>query len=135
VEIVKKLKFEAGHRLLGHESKCSNMHGHSYVVEIYATSATLDDVGRVIDFSVIKEKLGSWIDNFWDHAFLYNDKDKQVIEALACVNSRSYPLPFNPTAENLASFLLGKSRYLLPPSIIVTKVILHETATCSAIAR
>ena len=41
----------------GHESKCAHLHGHNYKFEFHCTAGSLDNVGRVIDFSDIKEKL------------------------------------------------------------------------------
>ena len=57
VTCTRRLCFEAGHRVYGHESKCANLHGHSYKVERGLRSGA-GRVGRVIDFSVLKEKIG-----------------------------------------------------------------------------
>ena len=46
-----------GHRVVGHENKCRHLHGHNYRVHFVCTAANLDHIGRVIDFSIIKEKL------------------------------------------------------------------------------
>ena len=51
VAIMRRINFNAGHRLLGHEGKCANFHGHNYVADFYVTAADTDDVGRVIDFA------------------------------------------------------------------------------------
>jgi len=56
--IVRTVQFSAGHRLWQHESKCAHIHGHNYVVEFHATAEHLDSVGRVIDFSVFRDRLG-----------------------------------------------------------------------------
>ena len=57
IEITRRLEFDAGHRVLGHEGKCKNLHGHRYSAEITVTAPDLDGLGRVIDFGVIKEKV------------------------------------------------------------------------------
>ena len=62
ISCTRRIQFCAGHRVLGHENKCANAHGHNYVAYISARSNDLDKVGRVIDFSVLKEKIGGWID-------------------------------------------------------------------------
>jgi 6-pyruvoyltetrahydropterin/6-carboxytetrahydropterin synthase len=51
----------AGHRVCGHESKCSHLHGHNYRITFECTADELDHLGRVIDFSLIKEKLCQWL--------------------------------------------------------------------------
>lgn len=124
-----------GHRVVGHESKCRFLHGHNYRV-YFTCQAELDQVGRVIDFSVIKEKLCMWLERSWDHKFLlwradpFNCrtglgafKDDGVVE-----------VPFNPTAENMAEFLVR----CVGPSVLhgtgvkLIKVTVEETRKCSA---
>lgn len=56
--VVRRLSFSAGHRLVGHEGKCAVFHGHNYLVYFHATAEHLDAMGRVVDFGVLKERLG-----------------------------------------------------------------------------
>ena len=42
VECVRILKFDAGHRVVNHESQCRTLHGHEYRAEIHARAARLD---------------------------------------------------------------------------------------------
>lgn len=74
-QITRKLEFDAGHRVLGHESKCAHLHGHRYVAEITVSSFGLDNVSRVVDFSVVKELVGGWIQENWDHNILLHMRD------------------------------------------------------------
>ena len=79
--IKKRIEVSASHQLvLDYESKCSQLHGHNWVIEIYCRSRELNANGMVIDFTEIKRR----IKNRLDHKNL-NDV-----------------LPFNPTAENIA---------------------------------
>lgn len=73
--ITRKFTFDAGHRVLGHESKCANIHGHTYTAEVSLMSKKLDALGRVVDFSVIKSVVGAWIDLFWDHNYICHTDD------------------------------------------------------------
>ncbi len=107
IELTRRIKFCAGHRLMNHGGKCENLHGHNYVAEITVTSSKTDEVGRVIDFSVIKNLFKGWIDEHWDHGFLIYDRDAPVIEALTKIRSRIYLMPYNPTAENMALHLIA----------------------------
>jgi 6-pyruvoyltetrahydropterin/6-carboxytetrahydropterin synthase len=142
IECARKFHFCAGHRVFGHENKCAHPHGHNYTVYVEARpwrlhKDELDDVGRVVDFSVLKEKIGGWIDDNWDHAFLLYEQDTECAGALAMVaNSKVFKLPYNPTAENMAKFLLNYvcPSLLLETHVKVEKVIVWETDNCYATA-
>lgn len=107
---IRRLQFCAGHRVLNHESKCANAHGHNYVIYFYAKAPNLDSIGRVIDFSVIKEKMNTWIEDNWDHSFLIYKEDKELLEIqnILMKNKKAFICDFNPTAENMADFLIKK---------------------------
>jgi len=79
-QITRKLEFDAGHRVLGHESKCAHLHGHRYVVEITVSSFGLDEISRVVDFGVVKGLVGQWLDENWDHNMLLH-MDDPLLEA------------------------------------------------------
>jgi len=111
------------------------MHGHNGVVFFHATADSLDSVGRIMDFSVLKEKLGGWIDEKWDHGFIYHVADKETENALACVNpQKKYAMPCNPTAENMAKYLLIDicPGLLEGTGVTVIKVVVWETENCFA---
>jgi 6-pyruvoyltetrahydropterin/6-carboxytetrahydropterin synthase len=134
----------AGHRVHGHESVCAHLHGHNYRISFtvgmnarFAKPGTaLDSVGRVIDFSVIKSKLCVWLDNNWDHKMLISYKDPiggmliQVDPNGICI------VPFNPTAENMASYLLNiiGPQVLENENVQLIEVHVEETRKCSATA-
>ena len=129
ITATRRLTFSAGHRVAGHESKCANIHGHNFVAEIETAAPALDAVGRVIDFSVIKRDVGGWIDREWDHRFLLWEEDEHHT-AMADLPGLVL-LPFNPTAENLAAFLIQKGQELLSPfGILVVRVRIYETENC-----
>jgi 6-pyruvoyltetrahydropterin/6-carboxytetrahydropterin synthase len=107
ITLMKRIRFCAGHRLLRHEGKCANLHGHNYTAEFFVTGDSVDAIGRVIDFSDLKRRLKGWLDEHWDHAFILFDEDEQAIRAIKSVDPhRIYVLPVNPTAENMARYLL-----------------------------
>ena len=121
---------------MNHESKCATVHGHNYYVHLTAEAPNLDSVGRVVDFSVLKEKIGGWIDENWDHTFLVCDQDHELVQALKVLSQKKKPFvcPFNPTAEEMARYLLKEvSPLLLKGSdVVITKVAVHETDNCYA---
>jgi 6-pyruvoyltetrahydropterin/6-carboxytetrahydropterin synthase len=105
--IMRRIKFCAGHRLLGHGGMCAHLHGHNYVADFIVTGDSQDDVGRVIDFAELKKRCKGWLDEHWDHGFVIWEKDSNAIEVLKqAVPVRYYTLPYNPTSENLAKYLL-----------------------------
>jgi len=134
----RRLTFCAGHRVWGHESKCANIHGHNYVVKIEAEAEIgLDAIGRVVDFSVLKERVGGWIEHFWDHGFIGHREDWQVRGAVESIpGQKHYWLPYNPTAENMAAYLLEVicPQVLQGTGAVVQRVVIGETENCEASA-
>ena len=136
--VTRRLEFDSGHRLVNHESKCAHLHGHRYVAEISCRAQkSLDDIGRVIDFSVIKGIVGGWINTHWDHNFLLNPADPlRNVDPAIWKGKEPYIMPparANPTAENMAAVLLEVSTHLLRHyPIHVTKIKLYETPNCFA---
>ena len=104
----RRLEFDYGHRVFKHESKCRHLHGHRGVVEVTALADELDSLGRIIDFSVLKHKVGTWIDEHWDHNMILFKDDVEAIKAVESVREGKSPFvsDWNPTAENLAKYLL-----------------------------
>ena len=105
--VMRRISFCAGHRLYKHGGKCEHFHGHNYLAEFFVTGDEVDSVGRVIDFADLKNRTKGWIDDNWDHSFLVYEKDDNAIQALETVQpSRLFKMPYNPTAENMAKYLL-----------------------------
>lgn len=134
-----------GHRVVGHESKCRHMHGHNYRIHFTCASSRLDNIGRVIDFSVVKERLCMWVEENWDHKFLAWEQDPLMQDVFSQLGSdrEGFPsgilgesivfVPFNPTAENMAQYLVEiVGPTVLPKNIVLIKVCIEETSKCSA---
>jgi len=132
---VRRVTFSAGHRLYKHEGRCAHLHGHNYVAFFHAVADRLDDLGRVIDFGVLKTRLGGWIDRHWDHGFICYKEDQEARSALSAVpGQKTYVLEENPTAENLANHLLrvvGPAE-LAGTGVRLVRVVLWETENCCA---
>ena len=83
-EVKKRIEVSAAHKLaLDYESKCTNLHGHNWIIDVYLRSEILNANGMVMDFTEIKKKIQ---DNF-DHKVI-----NEVVD-------------FNPTAENMAKYI------------------------------
>jgi len=130
----RRLEFDAAHRVMQHESKCRNLHGHRYVVEATAQARDLDSLGRVVDFSVLKTILGGWLDEKWDHGMIANKNDHGIIEICERDGWKVYKMSGNPTAENMAEHLHHVFNDLLEKhsGLIVSRVRLYETPNCWA---
>jgi len=84
MRVCKIFEWEAAHKLeLPYESKCKNVHGHSYRVEV-EVEGEINEEGMVIDFSYLKKAVES---ASFDHTYLNDLTNK------------------NPTAENLILYL------------------------------
>ena len=134
ITCTRRIEFDAGNRVMGHEGKCRHLHGHRYVAEFAACADRLDEIGRVIDFGVLKAKLGGWINEHWDHAFLVNEADEPLLEALFILDSPFYEIPGNPTAEVLAEYLCNTvaPHELKGTGVEVIHVRVWETPNCWA---
>lgn len=135
---MKQIRFCAGHRLLGHGGKCENLHGHNYLAQIFVSGSETDAIGRVVDFSVIKRLFKTWIDEHWDHTMVLWEDDTSAIDAVCSVEPhRIHLLPYNPTAENMARYLLETVAPALLTQIPdynvrVSRVVVWETDTSCA---
>jgi len=139
--LVRRLRFCAGHRLWRHESKCAYLHGHNYRVDVEVVAAgggaEVDAVGRIVDFSLIKRRLLGWIDAHWDHAFVLFVEDEEAIAAVRLSTPTKYfLLPWNPTAENMARYLLEVvcPGVLADLGVVARKVSVWETDEACAVA-
>ena len=85
--VKKKIEISACHSLtLDYKSKCTRLHGHNWTIMVYCRSRELDRNGMVIDFSEIKRLVKEPLDH----------------------RSLNEVLPFNPTAENLARWIVDR---------------------------
>lgn len=83
--VSKKMEIAACHRLaLSYESKCQNVHGHNWHVTVYCKAEKLNTDGMVVDFKHIKQAIHGRLDH----------------------SNLNEVLPFNPTAENIARWIV-----------------------------
>ncbi|PIR39578.1 MAG: 6-carboxy-5,6,7,8-tetrahydropterin synthase [Alphaproteobacteria bacterium CG11_big_fil_rev_8_21_14_0_20_39_49] len=135
ISCTRKLHFDSAHRIVNHESKCKYVHGHRYVVDATFAAKELDDLGRIVDFGVIKEKLGKWVDDNWDHNIILWEKDKSLGDVIEKqTNQKVFYLPTNPTAENIADYLLNTvcKELFFDSEVECVKIKVFETPNCYA---
>jgi 6-pyruvoyltetrahydropterin/6-carboxytetrahydropterin synthase len=114
MEIFIIFSFDAAHRLpqVPTTHKCSQLHGHTFQVEIHVSDALDPEKQWVIDFADIKAICAPVIERL-DHTYL-ND-----IEGLE-----------NPTSEMIASWIWNQIKPKLP---ILSKVVVQESPHSGAV--
>jgi len=134
IKCSRRIEFDAAHRIIEHESKCKMLHGHRYVLEVTFIAENLDKLGRVVDFGVIKNIIGKWIDDNWDHNTILNVRDRKLGDDITKVTGQKiYYLDCNPTAENMARHLFEKicPELFKDYNIKIDRIKLFETPNCS----
>src|SRR5260364_236159 len=107
--ITRQLAFDAGHRIPDHQSRCRNLHGHRYVLEITLQGSVIKtqgapDCGMVMDFAEVKTLAMRHLVEAWDHAFLVYQDDARVRAFLETMpEHKTVIINRIPTAENLAA--------------------------------
>lgn len=132
----RRVEFDAAHRVLEHEGKCRNLHGHRYVIEASFTADGLDALGRVVDFGVIRALLGAWVDDNWDHTTILFERDQALGKSISEITGQTiFYLPSNPTAENMASYLLEEicPKIFTDLGVVCVAIRLYETPNCSVV--
>jgi 6-pyruvoyltetrahydropterin/6-carboxytetrahydropterin synthase len=137
VQITKRIEFDAGHRLPDHNSKCRNVHGHRYALEITLDGSVVEsegvsDRGMVMDFSDVKAIANTYVVEPWDHAFLVYEGDHSMLAFLESQpEQKTIILSKVPTVENLAveiyHLLEGRYRARFGNQLRLSCVRLYET--------
>ena len=111
-ELMVHTHFSSAHSLRGYQGKCEELHGHNWKVGVQIAAETLDNLGMVIDFKVLKQELHQIIQRL-DHKHL---NDIPPFDAL------------NPSSENIAFYIFQElKKSLTHDRIIVAKVTVWES--------
>lgn len=79
------MEVAGSHQLtLSYESKCNRLHGHNWTITVFLASTALNADGMVVDFKHIKEAIAGYLDH----------------------GNFNELLPFNPTAEHIAEWVV-----------------------------
>ena len=135
MDVAKRFRWEAAHRIPWHEGGCENLHGHSYEMWIRLTGTKVTD-GMVIDFHIIKKVIKPLVDAL-DHAVLVAKDDSVLLKAVKLLDSKYYIFPTDTTSENLCSYVTeflceNAIELLMEHGITDITVMIKETETCYA---
>ena len=87
--VSKRMEIAGAHQLkLPYDSKCSNLHGHNWIITVYCKSEKLTDYGMIVDFALVKKEIHGAL----DHSNINDVLDNRI----------------NPTAENMAKWICDK---------------------------
>ena len=121
--------FDSAHFLHGYNGKCANIHGHCWKVEVAISGDKLQPEGEkrgmLIDFGDLKKAVRSLADSF-DHTLIYEEGTLNDV-TVAVLRSEGFsltPVPFRPTAENLARHFW---EVLTTQGLPVSTVTVYET--------
>ena len=106
----------SAHQLHGYDGPCKNMHGHTWKVEVVVCGNTLDEMGLLADFRIIKAQLKQVLTPL-DHAVL---NDLPAFKGL------------NPSTENLARTIYRDLKCNCAP-LRIKQVQVWESDTASVI--
>jgi len=137
IRVTRRVEFDSGHRVTFHKSKCRNLHGHRYRLEVTLEGELIttygdSSQGMVIDFGDMKELIGKHVVDRLDHAFIVWEEDRRLVEFLKEDGHKHVVVPFVPTAENLVAYCRQQIEELLAGSeelsaLKVVRVRLYET--------
>lgn len=112
--ITKIIEWDMGHRVPNHKSKCRNLHGHRYRLEVTVTGELCSEEGSssegmVIDFGDIKKLMTEKVHDVFDHGFMVYREDlyRPILQQILDTDPghRIIVVDFIPTAENMAKHI------------------------------
>lgn len=118
-ELTVEREFSAAHRMRGHPGACARLHGHNYRVLLTVEGEQLDDTGILVDFADLRRICDTILGEL-DH------RDLNEISPFDTIN---------PSSENLARYLFGRTREALGGRARVSRVTVYESPTSSVTYR
>lgn len=159
--ITREIGIDAGHRVMTHGSKCKNLHGHRYRIEVMCATQNLISEGEqqamVLDFGFLKELMMKHIDEPCDHGMIMYIRDPLIVPGFLVESiyeqmvkivredghgsygsfmGKLYLVDFIPTAEELAKHWFNRLKQPVSDRsngcATLASVTVHETPNCRA---
>ena len=108
--------FAAAHSLKFSQSKCENLHGHNWKVEVFVCGTGLDKSGMLMDFDKLKAILKK----------IVNKLDHKNLDDLQFLKGHS------PSSEVIAKYIFSKLVPTIPKKLLVKEVRVWESADSCA---
>ncbi|MBI5916701.1 MAG: 6-carboxytetrahydropterin synthase, partial [Bacteroidetes bacterium] len=111
------------HALAGYDGDCRNIHGHSYKLHVTLRGMPRQEPGHpkdgmVMDFGDLKKTVKEKVLDIFDHALALNElASSKAASDLVRHFEKIVLLPFHPTCENLALYIVERIRSSLPPHL------------------
>lgn len=138
IRVTKRFHFEMAHTLHEYDGLCRNIHGHSYNLEVTLAGEPRNEPGHpkdgmVMDFADLKHLVKSEIVNRFDHSLMINKlAPEEEVELLRKTSERIILVDFQPTTENIVSYIAEILQEKLPPGVSLFSIRLFETVTAFA---
>ena len=115
-EITVRDHIASAHQLHGYDGPCKDLHGHTWHIEVVVMGETLDKIGLLTDFKILKKEL------------------KDIIGPLdhVCLNNVAAFKDLNPSTENLARHIYREFIKVVSP-LKLKHVQVWESDTASVI--
>ena len=138
VRVTKRFHFEMAHTLYAYDGMCRNIHGHSYNLEVTISGIPKNQPGHpkdgmILAFSELKEIVKTHITQKFDHSLMINSQvPESQKELLAKTTSRIIIVDFQPTTENIVTYIAKILQQHLPLNVSLYSIRLFETVTSFA---
>jgi len=128
IKIYKETYFEASHRLMHYEGKCSRLHGHQWRVEFWIEGDVPSDTRILVDYNLIKKVV-----DVYDHQVILNEDDPMV----KCISKFQEVIitKGDPTSELLAEVLVSEVEEKCRKAGLSARVVkcrVYESISCYA---
>ena len=131
IRVSKEFSFETAHALDMHQSKCRNIHGHSYKLTVTVSGLVNEDdskadVGMVIDFTELKNIVNEEVVDKLDHALIL--KSDSRFKGIEKHNEKTIYVDYHPTCENILKEIVQVVSEKLPEHVELVYAKMNETA-------
>lgn len=127
ISLTKGIEFEAAHRLSNYQGSCSEIRGHTYKLAATVGGMIDPDTDMILDFKTLKSILQLSVLDPLDHALILkeNPENRRVFSAYT---GKITWMQSEPTSERMIEWMAKKITALLPSTMELIELHLHETS-------